>query len=75
MEQENVSWRKTNVNIPKYARFLIFIVFVLFILHSIQKISDFFNINHNTSYTYFIWVSILFFLFAILPIRKSIFSK
>ncbi len=64
-----------NANIPKYARFLIFIVFVFFILHSIQKISDFFNINSNTGYTYFIWVSILLFMFVILPIRKSIFSK
>lgn len=69
--QEN-TWRKINVkvDIPKYVRFIVFIVFVFFILKSIRKISLFFNINSNSTYTYFAWFTVLMFLFVILPVKK-----
>ena len=50
--EDSRSWSKTNINFPKYARFAVFIIFVFFIFHSIQKISDFFNINSKASYTH-----------------------
>ena len=72
-ENMNDSWSKTSINFPKYVRFIVFVVFVFFIFHSIQKISDFFSINSKSGYTYFIWFSILMFLFVLLPIRRSAF--
>lgn len=68
------SWSKMELHFPKYMRFAIFVAFVFFIFHSIQKISEFFNINSEASYTYFIWFSLLMFLFVLLPIRRSAFS-
>lgn len=58
------------VIVPKYVRFIVFIIFVFFVLKSIRKISMFFNINPNSTYTYFAWFSILMFLFVILPVKK-----
>ena len=64
------SWSEIDVYFPKYVRFIVFTVFVFFVLKSIRKISVFFNINSNSTYTYFAWFSILMFLFVILPVKK-----
>ena len=61
-----------HVKFPKYLRFIIFFVFVFFIFTTVEKISEFFNVNSRTSYTYVVWSSLLLFFFAILPVRKSI---
>ena len=66
---------KVNINFPKYLRFIIFAVFVFLLLETIYKISDFFNINSKSTFTYFIWFSLLLFLFVILPIERSVFSS
>ena len=63
-------WGKIELSVPKYVRFISFVVFVFFVLKSIRKISLFFNINSNTTYTYFAWFSILMFLFVVLPVKK-----
>ena len=74
-DRENVeSWSKVDVNFPKYLRFIIFVVFVFLLLETVYKISDFFYINHKSSFTYFIWTSMLCFLFVLLPIKRSAFS-
>lgn len=73
MSGENTITRLSGIkpeSFPKIIRFTIFIVFVFFILKSIRKISNFFNIDSNSAYTYFAWFSILLFFFVFLPIRK-----
>ena len=63
-----------NVTIPKYMRLIIFMVFVFLVLNAIYEISNFFNVESSSTYTYFIWFSLLLFLFVILPIKRSVFS-
>lgn len=63
-----------NVTIPKYMRFIIFMVFVFLVLNAIYEISNFFNVESSSTYTYFIWFSLLLFLFVILPIKRSVLS-
>ena len=72
---ENRVWSKVDVNFPKYLRFIIFVVFVFLLLESMNKISNFFYINPKSGFTYLIWVSLLFFLFVLLPIKRSAFSR
>lgn len=67
-------WSTIDIYFPKYVRFIIFIVFVFLVLETIFKIMQFFNINSKTGFTYFIWFSLLLFLFVVLPIKRSIFS-
>lgn len=73
-DNEGGNWSAINVNFPKYLRFIIFVVFVFLVLETVYKISEFFNINTKSSNTYFIWFSLLLFLFVLLPIKKSVFS-
>ena len=58
--------------IHKMARLLLFMF--LFIGKTINYIFDFFDINLEMGYTYFALYTILFLLFVILPLRKSVFD-
>lgn len=71
---DSESGTAVKVTIPKYTRFIIFMVFVFLVLNAIYKISNFFNVESSSTYTYFIWFSLLLFLFVILPIKRSDFS-
>lgn len=73
-ETDSESGTAVNVKIPKYTRFIIFMVFVFLVLNAIYEISNFFNVESSSTYTYFIWFSLLLFLFVILPIKRSVFS-
>lgn len=73
-ETASESGSAVNVTFPKYMRFIIFMVFVFLVLNAIYEISNFFNVESSSTYTYFIWFSLLLFLFVILPIKRSVFS-
>ncbi len=60
---------------PRYIRFIVFIIMTVFVFVSIQKISDFFDIDYRSSYAYFLWASLLMFLFVMLPIERSVFTN
>lgn len=64
-----------NSTYPRYIRFIIFIIMTVFVFVSIQKISDFFGIDYRSSYAYFLWASLLMFLFVMLPIERSVFTN
>ena len=55
----------------KMIRILIFLFFFIFIFKIIDKIFVFYNINRDAAYVYFIWFILIFFLFVLLPLRKS----
>lgn len=55
----------------KMIRILIFLFFFIFIFKIIDKIFVFYNINRDSAYLYFIWFTLIFFLFVVLPLRKS----
>ena len=55
----------------KMGRILLFIFIFFFIFKVIRHILTFFDISNDMGYTYFIWLSILVLLFALLPVRKS----
>jgi len=55
----------------KMGRILLFLFIFFFIFKVIRHILTFFDISHEMGYTYFIWLSILVLLFALLPVRKS----
>ena len=55
----------------KMGRLFLFIFFYFFILKIIDYIMIFFNFNREFVYTYFIWFSMLFLFFVLLPIKKS----
>lgn len=61
-----------NSRFPRYIRFIVFIIMTIFVFGSIQRISDFIGIDYRSSYAYFLWASLLLFLFVMLPIEKSI---
>lgn len=58
--------------VNKFTRFIIFIAFFFLIFKVIDRILSFYNLNQESTYIYFNWVSLLFFLFVLLPIRKSV---
>lgn len=70
MDYQKVLPKKSTIN--KFTRFMIFIVFFFLIFKVIDKILSFYNLNKETTYIYFNWISLLFFLFVLLPIRKSV---
>lgn len=70
MDYQKVLPKKSTLN--KFTRFMIFIVFFFLIFKVIDRILSFYNLNQETTYIYFNWVSLLFFLFVLLPIRKSV---
>lgn len=63
-------WNKA-VGLNKMARFLLFIFMFFFIFKVIDHILDFFDVNKDLGYIYFVWFTIMFFLFVILPLQKS----
>jgi hypothetical protein len=62
---------KKKPSFNKMVRILIFLFFFIFIFKIIDKIFIFYNINRDTAYVYFIWFILIFFLFVLLPLRKS----
>jgi len=73
MDYQKVLPKKSTYNkFNKFTRFIIFIIFFFIIFKVIDKILSFYNLNQETNYIYFNWVSLLFFLFVLLPIRKSV---
>lgn len=64
------AWNKA-VGLNKMARFLLFIFMFFFIFKVIDHILDFFDVNKDLGYIYFVWFTIMFFLFVILPLQKS----
>jgi hypothetical protein len=60
-----------SVGLNKMARFLLFIFMFFFIFKIIDHILDFFDVNKDLGYIYFVWFTIMFFLFVILPLQKS----
>ena len=63
------------LGLNKITRLLLFFFFFFFIFRIIDKIFIFFNINREIGYIYFIWAMLFFFLFVILPIRKSYLNR
>lgn len=55
----------------KMGRILLFLFIFFFIFKIINHILTFFDISQNIGYGYFIWFSILIFLFALLPLKRS----
>ena len=55
----------------KMARFLLFVFMFFFIFKIIDHILDFFDVNKDIGYIYFVWFTIMFFLFVVLPLQRS----
>lgn len=55
----------------KMGKFLLFLFMFFFIFKIIDYILTFFDISKELGYSYFIWFSILFFLFVLLPLDPS----
>jgi hypothetical protein len=70
----NFSYIDEMIGLHKMARFLLFIFMFFFIGKTIDYIFDFFDINLEMGYTYFALYTIIFLLFVILPLRKSVFD-
>jgi hypothetical protein len=70
METNLLKPQKSTLN--KFTRFVIFIIFFFLIFKVIDKILTFYNLNNESTYIYFNWISLMFFLFVLLPIRKSV---
>jgi len=68
----NFSYIDEMIGLHKMARFLLFVFMFLFIGKTIDYIFDFFDINLEMGYTYFALYTIVFLLFVILPLRKSV---
>ena len=62
---------KTKFLFSKFFRTSVFLFFFFIIFKIIDKILLFFNFNTTTNKTYLFWYTFLFFLFALLPIKKS----
>lgn len=58
----------------KMLRLALFIFMFFFIFKIIDHILIFFNINQEMGYIYFMWFTVLFLLFVLLPIDKSYFK-
>jgi hypothetical protein len=55
----------------KMGKFLLFLFMFFFIFKIINYILTFFDISKELGYSYFIWFSILFFLFVLLPLKNT----
>lgn len=62
------------LGLNKMTRFLLFVFMFFFIFKTIDHILDFFDVNKEMGYIYFVWFTLMFLLFVILPIRRSILS-
>ena len=78
---KNIDTAKTNIQhldkflgLNKMTRFLLFVFMFFFIFKTIDHILDFFDVNKEMGYIYFVWFTLMFLLFVILPIRRSILS-
>lgn len=60
---------------PRYIRFIGFVLMTICVFGSIKRISDFIGIDYRSSYAYFLWSSLLLFLFVMLPIERSVFTN
>jgi hypothetical protein len=58
----------------KMLRLALFLFMFFFIFKIIDHILIFFNINKEMGYIYFMWFTVLFLLFVLLPIDKSYFK-
>ena len=58
----------------KMLRLALFIFMFFFIFKIIDHILIFFNINQEMGYIYFMWFTVLFLLFVLLPIDRSYFK-
>jgi hypothetical protein len=63
-------WNKA-LGLNKMARFLLFVFMFFFIFKIIDHILDFFDVNKDIGYIYFVWFTIMFFLFVVLPLQRS----
>ena len=63
-------WNKA-FGLNKMARFLLFVFMFFFIFKIIDHILDFFDVNKDIGYIYFVWFTIMFFLFVVLPLQRS----
>ena len=59
------------LGLNKMARFLLFVFMFFFIFKIIDHILDFFDVNKDIGYIYFVWFTIMFFLFVVLPLERS----
>ena len=59
------------LGLNKMARFLLFVFMFFFIFKIIDHILDFFDVNKDIGYIYFVWFTIMFFLFVVLPLQRS----
>lgn len=57
--------------INKMTRFLFFMFVYFFIFKIIDRILFFFDISKEIGYIYFVWFTMLFFLFVLLPMKRS----
>ena len=55
----------------KVGRILVFIFIFIFVFRTIHYVLQFFDVNIEMGYTFFIWITILFLLFALLPVQWS----
>lgn len=55
----------------KIGRILVFIFIFIFVFRTIDYVLQFFDVNIEMGYTFFIWITILFLLFALLPVQWS----
>ena len=70
VEQQTNVWNKA-LGLNKMARFLLFVFMFFFIFKIIDHILDFFDVNKDIGYIYFVWFAIMFFLFVVLPLQRS----
>ena len=70
VEQQTNVWNKA-LGLNKMARFLLFVFMFFFIFKIIDHILDFFDVNKDIGYIYFVWFTIMFFLFVVLPLQRS----
>ena len=63
-------WNKA-FGLNKMARFLLFVFMFFFIFKIIDHILEFFDVNKDIGYIYFVWFTIIFFLFVVLPLQRS----
>ncbi len=63
-------WNKA-LGLNKMARFLLFVFMFFFIFKIIDHILEFFDVNKDIGYIYFVWFTIMFFLFVVLPLERS----
>jgi hypothetical protein len=70
MNYKQIIPKKSILN--KFTRLVIFLFFFFLIFKAIDQILLFYNLKQEIAHIYFNWISLLFFLFVLLPIRKSV---